>query len=168
MIGGVRVPKSHLRIEAYGSVDELNSFVGLICDQDINTDIKEVLSEVKERLFTLGANLASDPAKAKMDLPDLHESDIELLETKMDEMNAELPELKNFILPGGHTTISYCHIARCICRRCERIIVGLAQDDFVAPLVIQYLNRLFDYLFVLARKIGKDLNVEEIQWKPRK
>lgn len=167
LIGGVRVPKHHLRIEAYGTVDELNSYIGLIRDQDINEALKENLKEIQDRLFTIGSSLASDPEKSKMKIPDLHEEDIEFLEKEMDKMTEQLPELKNFILPGGHTTVSYCHLARVVCRRAERITVHLAEVSFVDEMAIRYLNRLSDYLFTLSRKIAQDLGVEEYKWIPR-
>jgi len=167
LIGGTRVLKDHIRIEAYGTTDELNSYIGLIKDQDISEDIKLLLKEIQDRLFTIGSNLASDPEKDRMELPDLKIQDITLLEKAIDDMNEQLPELKSFVLPGGHTTISYCHIARCICRRAERIAVTLSKDH-MPEFVIQYLNRLSDYLFVLARKLAKDLSAEEIIWEPRK
>lgn len=167
LIGGKRVPKHHLRVEAYGSTDELNVYIGLIADQKIDTSYKNILSEIQEILFTIGASLASDPERSKMKIPDLKEEDITLLETEIDKMEEKLPELQNFILPGGHTIVSFCHIARVVCRRTERIATHLAETDFVAPLVIPYLNRLSDYLFVLSRKIAKDLEVDEIPWKPR-
>jgi cob(I)alamin adenosyltransferase len=167
LIGGTRVPKHHIRIEAYGTVDELNSWIGLIRDQDIDSHSKEILLEIQDRLFTMGSSLASDPAKSKMKIPDLKEEDVTLLEKEMDEMNTHLPEMKSFILPGGHTTVSYCHIARCVCRRAERNTTHLAEIDFVADLVIIYINRLSDYLFVLSRKLSKDLNAEDNPWKPR-
>jgi cob(I)alamin adenosyltransferase len=167
LIGGVRVAKYHLRIEAYGTVDELNSYIGLIRDQQIGDHEKNILKEIQDRLFTIGSSLASDPEKSKMKIPDLHQEDIELLEKEMDKMNEEIPELKHFILPGGHTTVSYCHIARCVCRRAERLSVHLAEESFVEELVIIYLNRLSDYLFTLARKIAHDLHSEEYIWVPR-
>lgn len=167
LIGGTRVPKHHLRVEAYGSTDELNVYIGLIADQKIDTSYKNILSEIQEILFTIGASLASDPERSKMKIPDLKEEDITLLETEIDKMEEKLPELQNFILPGGHTIVSFCHIARVVCRRTERIATHLAESDFVAPLVIPYLNRLSDYLFVLSRKVAKDLEVDEIPWKPR-
>ena len=167
LIGGTRVPKHHLRVEAYGSTDELNVYIGLIADQKIDTSYKNILSEIQDILFTIGASLASDPDKSKMKIPDLKEEDITLLETEIDAMEEKLPPLQNFILPGGHTIVSFCHLARVVCRRTERITTHLAETDFVAPLVIPYLNRLSDYLFVLSRKIAKDLEVDEIPWKPR-
>lgn len=167
LIGGVRVPKSHLRIESYGTVDELNSYLGLIKDQLTLPKAKETLYEIQDRLFTIGAVLASDPEKSKMKVPDLHESDIELLEKEMDEMDAELPMLKNFVLPGGNVVASHCHVARCICRRAERIVVHLAGESEVPEIIMRYLNRLSDYLFMLSRYIVKETAGEEILWRPR-
>jgi cob(I)alamin adenosyltransferase len=167
LIGGTRVPKHHTRIESYGTVDELNSWIGLINDQDIAQESKTILSEIQDRLFTIGSSLASDPEKSKMKIPDLHASDIELLENQIDKMNEMLPEMRHFILPGGHTSISYCHLARCVCRRAERNVIHLHETEYVNEMVIAYLNRLSDYLFVLARFIGHQLNVNEIAWKAR-
>lgn len=167
LIGGTRVPKHHLRIESYGTVDELNSFIGLLNDQDIDKEVKMFLLEIQDRLFTIGSSLASDPEKSKMKIPDLLESDVQALESRIDDMQNVLPVMKSFILPGGHTIVSYCHIARCVCRRAERNITHLSENEEVNELVLIYLNRLSDYLFVLARKLGLDLKVEEIPWKPR-
>jgi len=167
LIGGTRVAKHHIRIEAYGTVDELNSWVGLIRDQPIDDHSKKILIEIQDRLFTIGSSLASDPEKSKMKIPDLKEEDITLLENEIDKMNESLPEMKNFILPGGHTTVSYCHIARCVCRRAERNTIHLAEENFVADLVVKYLNRLSDYIFVLSRKLSHDLKAEEIKWEAR-
>jgi cob(I)alamin adenosyltransferase len=167
LIGGTRVLKSSLRIEAYGTIDELNSYIGLIRDQKVGDYYSEQLLEIQDRLFTIGSSLASDPEKSSMKIPDLHAADIELLEKWMDEMDELLPEMKSFVLPGGHTTVSFCHIARCVCRRAERIIIDLHQHEFVADLVIMYINRLSDYLFVLSRKITQDLGAQEHPWKPR-
>lgn len=167
LIGGTRVSKGSIRIESYGTIDELNSYIGLIRDQDINEKYKQQLIEIQDRLFTIGSSLASDPEKSNMKIPDLHEADIQFLEDNMDEMDLELPEMKFFVLPGGHTIVSYCHIARCVCRRAERIIVTLQEHDFVAELVFKYVNRLSDYLFVLSRKLSHDLNAIEQPWKPR-
>lgn len=167
LIGGTRVPKHHLRIESYGTVDELNSHVGLIRDQAIGTHEKDVLKEIQDRLFTIGASLAADPERSRMVIPDLTKDDIALLEGEMDAMNEVLPELKHFILPGGSNVVSYCHIARCVCRRAERIAVHLAEESSVEPNVTVYLNRLSDYLFILARKVGHDENVAENKWIPR-
>ena len=167
LIGGTRVAKHHIRIESYGTVDELNSYIGLISDQDIALHDKEILKQVQDRLFTIGSSLASDPEKSRMIIPDLHDEDIELLEKEMDSMNGQLPELRHFILPGGSNAISFCHIARCVCRRAERITVHLAEQDTVDEKVIIYLNRLSDYLFTLARKVGNDNKIPENQWIPR-
>ena len=165
LIGGTRVPKYDLRIESYGTVDELNSYIGMIRDHDISQ--KDTLKEIQDRLFTIGAALASDPEKSKMKIPDLHLSDITFLENQIDEMNLVLPELKHFILPGGSPVVSFCHVSRCVCRRAERIIVHLKAESFVDEKVVIYLNRLSDYLFVLARKLCFDRNVPENQWFPR-
>ena len=167
LIGGTKVPKSHFRIEAYGTVDELNSWIGLVGDQ-IKIK-KEILQEVQDRLFTIGSSLACDPNKEpKLIIPDLVELDIIFLEKEIDKMNKKLPVMKTFIIPGGHPVISSAHIARCVCRRAERLIVALEQNKmFVDPLVIKYLNRLSDYLFVLGRYTAQLLGVEEVAWKPR-
>lgn len=168
LIGGTRVPKHHIRIETYGTVDELNSYIGMIRDLTRKDDhLNFVLNEIQDRLFTIGSNLAADPEKSRMKLPDLHESDVTLLEKEIDRMNESLPELKNFILPGGDTTASWCHLARCVCRRCERLVTELAGQSEVHPDIIIYLNRLSDYLFVLARKILLEVKKPEINWKPR-
>ena len=157
LIGGTRVPKHHLRIEVYGTVDELNSWIGLIRDQDIPSSEREILKEIQDRLFTIGSSLASDPEKSRMKIPDLKEEDVTLLENEIDKMNEQLPELKSFILPGGNTTVSYCHIARCVCRRTERLATHLSEENFVAELVIIYLNRLSDYLFCFGTFLRKAL-----------
>ncbi len=167
LIGGTRLPKHHIRIEAYGTVDELNSFVGLIRDTVSEKDVFDLLIEIQDRLFTVGSLLAADPEKNKMQLPQLKETDIELLEKAIDKMNETLPEMKHFVLPGGHTTVSYCHIARCVCRRAERAVLKLAENEKVDEIIYKYLNRLSDYLFVLSRKLTQDLNTNEIPWKPR-
>jgi cob(I)alamin adenosyltransferase len=167
LIGGTRVPKCSMRIESYGTVDELNSYLGLVRDQNIASEYKVQLLEIQDRLFTIGSNLASDPEKSKMKLPGLFAQDVENLEQWMDEMDAVLPEMKSFVLPGGHQTVSFCHVARCVCRRAERIIVDLMQNEQVDELVPRYINRLSDYLFVLSRKLTQDLRAEESPWKPR-
>ncbi|HMT29369.1 MAG TPA: cob(I)yrinic acid a,c-diamide adenosyltransferase [Bacteroidia bacterium] len=167
LIGGTRVPKHHLRIETYGTVDELNSYIGMIKDLLDDSRSGEVLKEIQDRLFTIGSMLASDPEKSRMKLPDLLETDIFLLEKEIDRMNETLPELKSFILPGGHPNSSWCHLARCVCRRCERLVSHLAEDNSVEPLVLIYLNRLSDYLFVLSRMVLLTSGNSEIPWKPR-
>lgn len=163
------MPKSHLRIEAYGTIDELNSVIGLCRDLFADDISRVILQEVQDRLFTIGSSLACDPIKEpKMRLPDLKETDVELLETEMDRMNENLPEMKNFILPGGHPTVSQLHIARCVARRAERCCVRLELESLeVEPLILKYLNRLSDYLFILSRFAGMQLQAHEITWKPR-
>jgi cob(I)alamin adenosyltransferase len=166
LIGGTKVLKSDLRIEAYGTVDELNSYIGLCKDLLQDAASKTMLQEIQDRLFTIGSSLASDPKKEpKLKLPDLKETDVELLEKEIDKMNASLPEMKNFILPGGHITVSHLHITRCVCRRAERCCVRL--ETGAETIIIKYLNRLSDYLFVLARYIAHLLQTAEIPWKPR-
>lgn len=167
LIGGTRVAKHNLRIESYGTVDELNSYIGLIRDHDISEKIIEILLEIQDRLFTIGAHLASDPGKAKMKLPELFEEDIVLLENCIDEMDNELEEMRSFVLPGGNVVVSYSHIARCVCRRAERVVVHLSEESKVDEKIVRYLNRLSDYLFTLSRKLTKDLGAKEIAWKPK-
>jgi cob(I)alamin adenosyltransferase len=169
LIGGTRVPKSHIRIESYGTVDELNSFVGLLSDLVTDASVKVILKEVQDRLFTVGSSLACDPDKEPhLKIPDLNEADITYLEEQIDWINTQLEPMKSFILPGGHQAISTAHIARCVCRRAERWCVNLQEESlFVEPMVIQYLNRLSDYLFVLARYIGHLNGVPDQPWKPR-
>jgi cob(I)alamin adenosyltransferase len=170
LIGGSRVLKSNIRIEAYGTVDELNSQIGVVCDHLKDEKLLAYLKEIQDRLFTVGSHLATDPNKnVKMAIPDLLESDITFLEKNMDEMDAQLPELKSFILPGGHIAASHAHVARCICRRAERICVHMqADNDTVEPIVIKYLNRLSDALFMLARFISFKNGVADLEWHPRK
>lgn len=167
LIGGTRLPKQHIRIEAYGTVDELNSFIGVVRDQGIDEHSKSVLIEIQDRLFTLGSLLAADPEKNKMKLPEIIEGDILFLEKEIDKMDEVLPEMKHFVLPGGHQAVSFCHVARCVCRRAERATLKLAENDKVEEIIYKYLNRLSDYLFVLSRKLAHDLKVEETPWKPR-
>jgi cob(I)alamin adenosyltransferase len=167
LIGGTRVPKFHIRIEAYGTVDELNSYIGLIRDQQIDENSKNTLIEIQDRLFTIGSLLAEDSGKSKMKLPQIKEDDIIFLEKQIDFMDETLEPMKSFVLPGGHTIISYCHIARCVCRRAERLTIHLATELEVNELIIIYLNRLSDYLFVLSRYQSKELNAKEIPWKPK-
>lgn len=164
LMGGSKIPKYHLRIESYGTVDELNSYIGLIRDQNIKEEHFHELIEIQDRLFTIGSTLAAEPGKTKIPLPQLKESDVVFLENKIDEMYKVLPPMRSFVLPGGHTTVSYCHIARCVCRRAERKIVQLAEQEEVPEIIIQYLNRLSDYLYSLSRKFTLDLNAREIPW----
>jgi cob(I)alamin adenosyltransferase len=169
LIGGARVSKSHIRIESYGTVDELNSFLGMVNDMAQNQQVAGWLREIQDRLFTIGSALATDPGKdVKMKLPDLHESDVTWLEQRIDELTEQLPEMRSFILPGGNVAASTCHVARCVCRRAERICVSMQEHNEPVPaLIIQYLNRLSDYLFVLARYIGHISNAPEIPWRAR-
>jgi cob(I)alamin adenosyltransferase len=175
LFGGSRVKKYNLRIEAYGTVDELNSYIGLIRDQKITIDTFNTLLTIQNSLFTLGAMLATPPnkelmksGKERLQIQKIDDSDIKFLENEIDHMNKGLTQMKNFILPGGHTVVSFCHIARCICRRAERITVKLNENELVNSNILIYLNRLSDYLFVLARKLTLENNVEEIPWNSKK
>lgn len=168
ILGGTRLPKNHIRIEAYGSVDELNAHIGLLRDHDALARYRAELITIQEDLFVLGSHLASDPEKNKMKLPELRPDRIEQLEMAMDALDASLPEMRNFVLPGGHPAVSQCHVTRCVCRRAERATIALAQTSFVQDTAIRYLNRLSDYFFVLSRKLTQDLDVEETPWLPEK
>lgn len=175
LFGGTRVPKHHIRINSYGTVDELNSHIGLIRDQNIDELSKKVLVTIQDKLFTVGAVLATDPEKAilksgqkRLNIPTIAIEDIELLEKEIDRMNDTLPPMTHFVLPGGHQTVSFCHIARCVCRRAERLATALYELEPFEETTLQYLNRLSDYLFVLARKLSNDLQAEEIKWIPQK
>lgn len=175
LFGGTRVPKHHIRIDSYGTVDELNSNLGMLRDQEIDEHSYKTLLIIQDKLFTLGAILATDPEKAmlkngkeRLNIPKITIEDIELLEQEIDSMNASLPPMTHFILPGGHQTVSFCHISRCVCRRAERLAAALFELEPFDEKVLQYLNRLSDYLFVLARKLSKDLQAREIQWIPKK
>lgn len=175
LFGGTRVPKHHIRIESYGTVDELNSYIGLIRDQDINPHYQDVLIEIQDRLFTVGAILATPVEKeilkngqSRLNINRISDLDVNFLENEIDTMDQALPPMTHFVLPGGHTTVSYCHIARCVCRRAERLSTHLATEEDIDPMVLTYLNRLSDYIFVLARKLSFDLNAAEVKWIPRK
>lgn len=175
LIGGTRVKKHHIRIESYGTVDELNSWLGLIRDQEIDTHVKDVLTQIQEKLFTIGAILATDTDKAilkngkkRLNIQEIRDTDIEVLETEIDIMEASLPQMTHFILPGGHTTVSYCHIARTVCRRAERMCALLHEKAPFNAYLLIYINRLSDYLFVLARKLSLTLQAVEIKWIPEK
>jgi len=167
LFGGRRVSKADLRIDTYGTVDELNSYVGLVRDQPVNASRKDVLVQVQDRLFTIGSILATEPGNIKVKVPALHEEDIKYLETEIDRMDAEVPPMRFFVLPGGHTAVSFCHIARTVCRRAERLTIALHEQEPVSLLVIQYLNRLSDYLFMLSRKMTQELGAEETPWHPK-
>jgi cob(I)alamin adenosyltransferase len=167
LFGGKRVSKADLRIDAYGTVDELNSYIGLLRDQEVNGKRKDVLIEVQDRLFTVGSILATEPGNTKVKIPSLIESDIHFLEKEIDKMDSELPPMKFFVLPGGHTSVSFGHVARTVCRRAERLIIGLNDQEKIDSMVIKYMNRLSDYLFMLCRKMSHELGAEEIPWKAR-
>jgi cob(I)alamin adenosyltransferase len=167
LLGGTRLPKQHVRIEAYGTVDELNSHIGLLRDVIANENTNNTLLEIQDRLFTIGSHLAADPVKNKMKLPEIFRTDIEFLEKQIDAINAIVPEMKSFVLPGGHVYISYCHIARCVCRRAERAVLRIAEHEIVEDILIVYLNRLSDYLFMLSRLLVQELKANEIPWKPK-
>ncbi|MBT8299585.1 MAG: cob(I)yrinic acid a,c-diamide adenosyltransferase [Maribacter sp.] len=175
LFGGTRVSKHNIRIDSYGTIDELNAWLGLIRDQKIDSHSKKIIAIIQDKLFTLGAILATDPEKAvlksgkeRLNIPTISAADIELLEIEMDAMNESLPTMTHFILPGGHTIVSYCHIARTVCRRAERMTTYLFEKEPFEENVLSYINRLSDYLFVLARKLSKELNADEIKWIPEK
>jgi cob(I)alamin adenosyltransferase len=167
LFGGKRVSKSDLRIDTYGTIDELNAYVGLLRDQEVNQKRKKVLEEVQDRLFTIGSMLATEPGNTKVKIPVLQEADVRFLEQQIDEMDAALEPMRFFVLPGGHPSVSFGHVARTVCRRAERLVIALHQVEPVAPLVIQYMNRLSDYLFVLCRKMAHEVQINETPWHPR-
>lgn len=164
LIGGKRVKKYHPRIEAYGTVDELNSYLGLIRDSVSEKDLQDFLLQIQNKLFVAESLLATDSFPEGKSLPQLNENDVFLLEKEIDKINETLPVLNNFILPGGYIINSYCHIARCVCRRAERLVVFLSEEFIIAEVVVKYLNRLSDYLFVLARKVSWDAGAKETVW----
>ena len=165
MLGGDRLLKSDMRIQAYGTVDELNSFIGLLSDQEVNKERGPILRDIQNQLFTMGAHLAAGSKQDRSKLPGFRQEYIASLEQAIDLMDGKLPQLKSFILPGGHQSVSYCHIARCVCRRAERHVISVTETSEVDPVIIAYLNRLSDYLFVLARSMALELGVQEIPWK---
>ncbi len=167
LIGGSRVPKYDIRIESYGTVDELCAWIGLIRDQDISNNIAICLTTIQNHLFVIESMLACDTSPSELNIPEIKKEDVEFLEHEIDIINSELPELKSFVLPGGDTVVSYCHIARTVCRRAERIIIQLNESYLVNPNIIAYVNRLSDYLFVLSRKISKDKNAKEYVWNSK-
>lgn len=167
LISGKRVPKYHKRIEAYGTVDELMAYTGLLYDQMKKEGHKKLLLEIQDRLMTCATILAADCDDCDFKLPKIKDSDIELLEKEIDKLEVDLPRLTNFILPGGHTTVSFCHIARTVCRRAERLTIQVNEEEGNADMVVKYLNRLSDYFFVLSRKLTLELNCKEITWIPR-
>lgn len=167
LFGGKRVSKADLRIETYGTIDELNSWMGVLRDQEVNAKRKEIFIEIQDRLFTIGSILATEPGNTKVKIPSLHEDDVARLEKAMDEMDAELPPMRSFVLPGGHPSVSFGHVARTVCRRAERLTIALNENESVTPLVIKYLNRLSDFLFMACRMMTQETGAEEIPWKPR-
>ena len=174
LFGGTRVPKHHIRIDSYGTIDELNSNIGLLRDQEIADQSRQILLKIQDRLLTIGSILATEPEKEfsksgkdRLGISRISSEDIELLEQEMDRMNESLPEMTHFVLPGGHQAVSVCHICRTVCRRAERMATALYEIEPFHEQVLIYLNRLSDYLFVLARKLSHDLQAEEIQWIPR-
>ena len=175
LFGGTRVKKYNSRIESYGTVDELNSYIGLIKDQEISDEAKASLLKIQNELFTLGAMLATPPeketlknGKERLNIPKIDDTSILFLENEIDKMDDVLPQMTHFVLPGGHQAVSFCHVARCVCRRAERLSVELNDEEPLNENILKYLNRLSDYLFVLARKLSQDLYVEEIKWIPKK
>ncbi len=167
LLGGTRLSKNNIRIEAYGTLDELNSYLGLLRDQSANESRVGELKQIQEVLFTIGSHLAAEPGESKFPLPEIKDEDILFLEKEIDKMEESLEPMKNFILPGGHSSVSICHICRCICRRAERQVISLAELEEVKPVIKKYLNRLSDFLFVLSRKISEEVKAEETAWKPR-
>ncbi len=167
LIGGSRVSKAHIRIDTYGTVDELNAWIGLLRDQPVNFGRRDLLKEIQDRLFTVGSHLAAEPDQTRKKLPDLHEADLTLLENEMDAMDAQLPQLRAFVLPGGHESVSFGHVARTVCRRAERTVILLHELEPVEEIVIRYLNRLSDYLFMLCRMMTQESGAEEVAWKAR-
>jgi cob(I)alamin adenosyltransferase len=165
--GGKRVSKASLRIDSYGTIDELNVHIGLVRDVISDDEIKSLLKQIQNQLFTFGSHLAADPDKKNLGLPEINEDHIFSLEKAIDKMEDHLPPLKAFILPGGHEYVSFCHLARVVCRRAERLVIALNEEKTVNPVIISYLNRLSDYLFVLSRKIAKDVGADELSWKPK-
>jgi cob(I)alamin adenosyltransferase len=167
LFGGKRISKADLRINTYGTVDELNSYIGLLRDQEVNQKRKDILVEIQDRLFTIGSILATEPGNTKVKIPSLMETDIQFLEKEIDEMDSTLPPMKFFVLPGGHPSVSFGHITRTVCRRAERLVIELDAQEKIDALVIKYLNRLSDYLFMLCRKMTAELGAEETPWKPK-
>jgi len=168
LFGGKRVSKADLRIDTYGTVDELNSYIGLVRDQEVNRKRNAFLVSIQDSLFVMGSQLATEPGNTKVKTPHLSEESISQLEKEIDSMDAQLPPMKFFVLPGGHQSVSFCHVARTVCRRAERLTIALHQQESVDPIIIKYLNRLSDYLFVLSRAMASELGIEETPWIPNK
>lgn len=169
LIGGKRVPKNSARLESYGTIDELNSYLGMIRSFQIDLQVVEELVIIQSRLFDIGGNLATDPEQTEIKVRlGVKENDIDLLEKAIDRMDAEVPPMKYFVLPGGNQVVSFCHMARTVCRRAERRILDLSGETIVDELVLRYINRLSDYLFILSRKLAFDGGLEEMKWIPEK
>lgn len=175
LFGGKRVSKSHIRIDAYGTVDELNSYIGLLRDQEINTHHQKFLTNIQQELFVVGAFLATPPesetlknGKSRLGLEVFGAKEIPVLEKEIDLLDSQLAPMTHFVLPGGNIPVSHCHVARTICRRAERICVLMQEEEPVNSGILKYLNRLSDYLFVLARMLSKELQADEIKWIPAK
>lgn len=170
LFGGARVPKHHLRVECYGAIDELNSYVGLLLANELDTETVDYLKHLQILLFDMGSHLATDPSaeKAKEYLPKVEDAELTQIETLIDKIQAELPELKHFIMPSGSQAIAHAHLCRTVCRRTERLVTHLNEIEQTHSLILPILNRLSDYFFVLARHIAKAEQVEEIKWEPRK
>lgn len=166
LFGGKRISKADLRIEAYGTIDELNSWLGLVRDQPINAGRNEFITGIQNNLFVIGSMLAAEPGNKKIRIPLLQDLAVKDLEEAIDRMDESLPPMRSFVLPGGSQSVSFCHVARTVCRRAERRVVALYQHEEADPLVLTYLNRLSDYLFMLARTMAHELNVAETPWKP--
>ena len=167
LFGGKRVSKADLRIDSYGTVDELNSWIGVLRDQEVNREREHTLIAIQDRLFTMGSMLATEPGNTKVKIPLLSEEDVNFLEKEIDAMDAALPPMRSFVLPGGHLSVSFAHVARTVCRRAERLVIALGNTEHVDPIVVIYLNRLSDYIFVLSRMMSQDLNAGETPWKPK-
>ncbi len=166
-LDGKRISKSHIRLDVYGTIDELNSYIGLIRSMEQAGDYHTLLISIQDKLFTIGSHLAVQGDPGKFILPELFDEDVTSLEESIDAMEDKLPSMQNFILPGGDIAVSHIHVARCICRRAERLATRLHKNEPIEKIILIYLNRLSDFLFTLARKISSDLNVKEIPWKPR-
>ena len=167
LLGGTRVAKNDLRIEAYGTVDELNSYLGLIADQGVDTEPVRLIRSIQSNLFVIGSHLANDPSRSHFQVPSLEESEVDALEASIDDMEKLLEPLTNFVLPGGHPANSLAHVARCVCRRAERRVVELNDRAPVEPIMLRYLNRLSDWLFVLSRHMSRITESEEVRWHAR-
>ncbi len=167
LFGGKRVSKADLRIETYGTIDELNSWVGVLRDQNVNAKRSADLTEIQDRLFTIGSILATEPGNEKVRIPSLSDSDTVFLEKLIDTMDAQLPPMRFFVLPGGAPAVSFGHVCRTVCRRAERLIINLNNSEPIDAQVIIYMNRLSDYLFMLCRAMAHDLQIDETPWKPR-